>query len=200
MLDNLAIEHADRIKFPVNKGKDYIIQRGKYTKMAYGMLDKNWMNAEDCVQEAFLKVLENPHTVHMSSECFEAYFTTVTKSVAINMKRNDHQREVHQANDAGKYLQYLEVESDEEHKEEVIALADINTDPSQTALATELLKVVTVWIDGLKPAHRQVVALSVLYGHTYKEVVSITGSSYSNVRKIIQRFRERMSEELLLWT
>ncbi len=201
MLKAHAYNHADRIRFPPNQGKDYIIERSKYTKMAYGRLNRNWWNAEDAVQSSYMKILEHPPKTEMTDEQFEAYFTVVLRSVISNSKRNEHQREVNLNDTSGKYVQYLETEEDSDmddysRREEIVSLADEDSNPELTALANELLGVIQYEIDRLMFKPRQIVALNVLYGYKPREIHSITGDKPHIIRKIIHRFRETMKEKL----
>ncbi|RLD64883.1 MAG: hypothetical protein DRI98_15195 [Bacteroidetes bacterium] len=196
MIEQHAIKNADRIKFPASYSKDYIIERGKYTKMAYGRLSKNWQNAEDAVNNAYLSVLENPPRVEMDEESFEAFFTTVLKGTISKMLRTGHAREVSMTDTSNKYAQYLEVECDEEDREEVIALADSETNPETVFLVGEILDDVVIEIDKLKHGHRQIMYLNVLYGYKPREIFNITGDSPHNIRQVIRRFRQSMEERL----
>jgi len=201
MIEQHAHKHADRIRFPVNQGKDYIIERGKYTKMAYGRLQQNWQNAEDAVNNAYLKILESPPKKEMDEEEFEAYFTVVLQTTIIDSMKSERQREMSMNNDPHKYVQYLEVEQESDmddfsRREEVVALADEETDPESAALANEMLDIIDGEIARLKFTHRQIVALNVLYGYKPREIHVITGDSPTQIRKVIQRFRELMKEKL----
>jgi len=201
MIHAHAEKHADRIRFPVNQGKDYIIERGKYTKMAYGRLQQNWQNAEDAVNEAYLSILEHPPKRGMNEENFEAFFTVVLLGVIGKMFRNDKAKESNMVTDPGRFAQYLEVEEDSDlddysKREEIVALADEETNPESALLAKEMLDIIEKEIAKLKFNHRQVVALNVLYGYKPREVHAITGDSPANIRKVIQRFRDTMKEKL----
>lgn len=200
MIEQHAIEHIDTIKFPPNEGRSYDVVRGKYTKMAYGRLGQSWQNAEDAIQESYLKVLENPPAHEMDAEEFEAFFTTVVKSVCSDMMRNGRARELTCNERSEKYVQYLEVEEGEDEKsdrrEEMVSLPDELSNPEDKQLAEEMLEFITHEIDKLKFKHRQIVALSVLYGYKPREITNITGDKPANVRKVIQRFRIHMKEKL----
>jgi len=171
--------------------------RGKYTKLAYGRLKKNFQNAEDAVQEAYLYALIHPVKQYISEEDFEALFTVILLGVIGRMYRNDMAKEKNYITDGGKFLQYLEVEEESDmdefsNREEVVSLANEDSNPEMSLLAREVLNDITLEIDKLTFIHRQVVALNVLYGYKPREIHNITGDSPVNIRKIIQRFRNTM--------
>jgi len=200
MIEQHANRHADRITFPPNQGKDYIIKRSKYTKMAYGRLGKNFQNAEDAVNNAYLKVLEHPPRA-MSDEEFESYFTVVLMSTIIDSMKSERQREISMNNRPEKFVQYLEVEDESDldewsRREEIVAIADEELNPETSLLAKEMLAVINQEIGKLKFSHRQIIALNVLYGYKPREVQGITGESSAKIRMTIHRFRETMKEKL----
>ena len=201
MIEQHAHNNADRIRFPANQGKDYIIARGKYTKMAYGRLGQNWMNAEDAVNSAYLKILEHPPKQEMTDNAFEAFFTTILNTVIVDSMRSDRQKEIKMVNDPNKYVQYLEVELDSDmddftKREEIVAIADEETNPESSFVAKEMLALINREIDKLKFTHRQIVALNVLYGYKPREIQAITGDTSAKIRMTIFHFRETMKEKI----
>ena len=196
MIEQHANNHADRIRFPPNQGKDYIIERSKYTKMAYGRLQQNWQNAEDAVNSTYLYILEYPPKKEMDEESFERFFTVVLMGVIGRMYRNDRSKERNSVTDLGKYAQYLEVEENEddmsERREEIIAIADEDTNPEIVALSRELLASIEREIYKLKFKPKQIVAMNVLYGYKPREIQAITGDSKNTIWSAIKRFRHTM--------
>jgi len=201
MIQAHANNHADRIRFPANQGKDYIIERGKYTKMAYGRLQQNWQNAEDAVNSTYLKILEHPPKKEMSDISFEAFFTTILNTVIVDSMRSDRQREIKMVTDHSKYVQYLEVEEESDmddfnKREEIVAIADEETNPESAFIAGEMLDLINREIAKLKFTHRQIIALNVLYGYKPREIQVITGDTSAKIRMTIYHFRETMKEKL----
>lgn len=194
MLEKHAKLHLDRLVFPNKANHDYILERGKYTKMAYGRLGKNWQNAEDAVQEAYLSIMEYPPPYHMNMEQFEAYFTTVLNGVIGKMFRTERNQEVNHVAPDGKYLQYDEDDDDENH---TIVLPDIDSNPEDAALTGEVEKKVRAEIDKLKPIPRTIAAMSILYGYKPREIMAITGDKPMLVYNTIKNFRKKMQEVLL---
>ncbi len=198
-VEHHAQNHLDVLVFPKGEGKDYIMKRGKYTRMAYGRLNQSWQNAEDAVQEAYLKILENPPKKVMTTAGWEAFFTVVLKGVIYNSKRNSRQTEV---NMTGKnHLQYSEVESDSDmdeysKREEVVAVADAEKNPEKKVLAAEMLLAISEEIDRLRPVAKLVVSLNVLYGFKPRDIQVITGGSSNAIRQHIHRFRLAMEERV----
>ena len=192
-----AEEHLDRIKFPINNGKDYIIERGKYTKMAYGRLQKNWQNAEDAVQDAYISILEHPPSYEMSDKDFEAFFTTVLSGVIGKMYSSERKQEMSHVSTAGKYAQYSEAEiNDDDSHEEVISLADENTNPELDTLAGEFLEEIKADINRLSFNKRTIVTLSVLYQYKPYEIADITGINIRTIYAAVKDFRNFMREKL----
>ncbi len=192
MIQTHAEQHLDRIKFPTNKGKDYIMERGRYTKQAYGRLGRNWMNAEDCVQEAYLKLLEHP-PLKMTEAHFESYFATVVNSIASNMLRNGKQREHSFNTHPDKVQQYLEISIEEEdERSDLVTAISGEADPAERLLGEELLIRIKKELKSLPFKHRNNVALYVIYGHKPRDVSLITGNSFRSVYNSIQYFRKHM--------
>jgi len=192
LLEQHAKEHLDKIRFPTSQGKNYILERGKYTKMAYGRLQNNWQNAEDAVQEAYLSLLEYPVDVKSYSN-FEYLFVAVLYGVIGRMYRNEKAQERHSVPAAGKYLQYLEVEPDGS-KEKPVSIGDGNADPALAKIAEEMLERVKSEIDKLKFNSRNILTLSVLYGYKPQNISNITGLKIKKVYWTIKNFRRKMED------
>ena len=204
MLEAHAEKHLDKILFPTNQGQSYILERGKYTKMAYGRLKKNWMNAEDAVQETYRTLLSYPAAGSFQRlEDLEAYFTCVLLGVISRMYRNEKAQEKHSVTPDNKYLQYSEVEVNEndvkfdEGADKTVALADENTNPESSCLAGEMSDKIRKEIDRLPFNYRTTIALSVLYEHKPSEIHDITGRSVSKISDDIYRFRKSMEDKFL---
>ena len=104
-------------------------------------------------------------------------------------------------NDPSKYAQYLEVEQESDmddfnRREEIVALADEETNPESAALAQEMLDLINREIAKLKFSHRQIIALNVLYGYKPREIQAITYDTSAKIRMTIYHFRELMKEKL----
>ncbi len=129
---------------------------------------------------------------------YEALFTTVLLGVIAKMYRNDKSKEKNMLTSPSQWKQYLEQEEDDEDSggEEVFAMVDSASDPADRAIADEMLENIAIEINGFKFSQRQVLALSVLYGYSNKEIVMITGTAPANIRQIVKRFRDKMKEEL----
>ncbi len=194
MMVRHAEKHLDKIKFPKGVG-DHTMIRGKYTKIAYGRLQKNWQNAEDAVQQTYLKILENPTSIEMSEDEYEAFYRVILMCTINDSFRSEKRREVNHVRD-DKWLQYLEQSVEEEANNEHVHLGDEDSSAESQALAQELYKWTVVEIDRLKPNAKNIVYLSVVYGYKPREICMITGDTTIHIANTLYYFRRTMKEKM----
>ena len=191
-LQKLSDDYSDTIKFPKGGGTDYSISRGKYTRMAYCRVNKDWQNAEDAFHNAVLSILENP-VDHMPQEDFEKFFTRVLFYSISKSKRSPHQREVsHLENNA-----YLEAwdETNFDAKSSAITLISDSLFLEREMIMDEVLSEVNEQLLKLSSFRRQIVSMGVLYGYSPKEISIITDCNPKSISKMIQRFKETLKEK-----
>ena len=143
--------------------------------VAYRMLG-SVAEAEDVVQDAFLRMHTNPDPDVRSPA---AYATTVTTRLAIDVLRSArHRREQY----VGSWLPEPLVEADDADP----ALRVVMDDSVSVAMLTLL--------EGLSPAERAVFVLREAFAYEYAEIAEVLGRSGASCRQLLRRARRRLQE------
>jgi RNA polymerase sigma-70 factor (ECF subfamily) len=139
-------------------------------RVAYAVL-RNSHDAEDIVQEVFLKMYHNRMWQGVEDE--KAYLARAAWRAAL-----DHLPKQHL------------VEADETE------IASVHPSPEQTALDADLQRKVHQLIDGLPEELRQPLALSTIQELTSREIAQILGIPEGTVRTRVMRARQLLREKL----
>jgi RNA polymerase sigma-70 factor (ECF subfamily) len=134
-------------------------------------------DAEDIVQEAFLRVARQPADEEAASP--KAYLATVTTRLAI-----DHLRSARVRREAyvGTWL-----------PEPLVG--DGEPDPAEHAEMSDSLSMAfLVLLESLSPAERAVFLLREVFGYEYREIAEITGKTEAACRQTFARARRRIDE------
>jgi RNA polymerase sigma-70 factor (TIGR02957 family) len=153
---------------------DYTEYRPLMFSIAYRMTG-SVSDAEDIVQEAFLKVTRQP----TDAESPRAYLATVTTRLAI-----DHLRSARVRREAyvGTWLPEP-------------LLADAGQDPAGLAETSDSLSMAfLVLLESLSPAERAVFLLREVFGYEYREIAEATGKTEAACRQTFARARRRVDE------
>jgi len=135
---------------------------------------QNSFEAEDIIQEAFLKAFDELHKLN-EVKAFGSWLKKIVVTKAINQLKKE------------KKIQFTNLELIEdklEQTEEPIDLSD--------AKVQEIFK----QIKTLKPNYRLLLTLHFIEGFDYEELVEITGMTYSNCRTTISRAKESLRKKL----
>ncbi len=136
-------------------------------------------DAEDIVQEAFLRASAAGATQSEDIAAPKAYLATITTRLAIDHLRSARvRRETY----VGPWLPEP-------------LLVSTEPDPAEHAeLSDSLSMAFLVMLESLAPAERAVFLLREVFGYEYGEIADITGKSEQNCRQILTRARRRIAE------
>jgi RNA polymerase sigma-70 factor (TIGR02957 family) len=144
--------------------------------IAYRMLG-SVSEAEDVVQDAFLRIQEHPPTGIRNPA---AYVTTVTTRLAIDELRSARRR---RESYAGTWL-----------PEPVVTDPAAQPEPHAERYDTISLAAL-VMLERLTPVERAVFVLRTAFGYDYDDIAGIVGKSAANCRQILKRARGRVTRD-----
>ena len=151
------------------------LNRPRLTAIAYGMLG-SWMDAEDVVQDAYLRwtgvdqqAIESP----------DAFLTTTTTRLAIDLLRSARL----------KREQYVGPWLPEPR------LQPVESDPADVVAEAESLSLSMLFaLERLQPVERAVLLLRDVFDYDYSEIADIVAKSPANCRQIAKRAREHAGD------
>lgn len=142
----------------------YYLYRDTLHAVAYGIL-KDDRDAEDAVQHAFLKIVENISKIE-EVDCLKTkgYIVTIVRNRAIDMyrRKKSHPNIPYNEESVGSAVEY----------------------DGGNALAGCILK--------LPQRQRDIIILKYHYGYTLKEIAKMLGITYSNALSIEQRAKKKL--------
>ncbi len=160
----------------------------KYKRLVYRLaiqITKNHEDANDVMQDTFLKVYESIHSFRQEA-AFETWLYRIVVNHAMNLvKRRKRRRE-----------SSLSAANEAEIHPDVKRTADLVNDPHVNAERKELQKWVTQAVDSLPVKHRTVVILHEFEGLTHAEIASILNCSEGTVRSRLHYARNKLRELL----
>lgn len=160
----------------------------KYKRMVHRLamqITKNHEDANDVMQETFIKVYQSIHTFRQEA-AFETWVYRIAVNEALNfVKRRERRRE-----------SSLETIEEAEYNPEVRRKAEIANDPEIQAEQAELRHWVTKAVNSLSLKHRIVVILHELEGLTHGEIASILNCSEGTVRSRLHYARKQLKSLL----
>jgi len=160
----------------------------KYKRMAYRVaikITRNHEDANDVVQDAFLKTYDSIHRFRMDSS-FETWLYRIVVNLSLNVVKRKKIR--------GECA--LSKETINQATKDVKRRVEVKNDPSIQAEKQELREWVTKAVESLPVHHRTVVILHELEGLTHSEIASILNCSVSTVRTRLHYARKRLRELL----
>ena len=156
----------------------------KYKRMVHRLalqITKNHEDANDVMQETFIKVYQSIHTFRQEA-AFETWVYRIAVNEALNfVKRRERRRE-----------SPLSTIEESEFDPSVRRKAQIANDPQINAEKTELRHWVTKAVNSLSLKHRIVVILHELEGLTHAEIASILNCSEGTVRSRLHYARKQL--------
>lgn len=156
----------------------------KYKRMVHRLalqITKNHEDANDVMQETFIKVYQSIHTFRQEA-AFETWIYRIAVNEALNfVKRRERRRE-----------SPLSITDESEYDPSVRQKAEVANDPQLNAEKTELRHWVTKAVNSLSLKHRIVVILHELEGLTHAEIASILNCSEGTVRSRLHYARKQL--------
>ncbi|HXJ37814.1 MAG TPA: RNA polymerase sigma factor SigJ, partial [Bryobacteraceae bacterium] len=151
--------------------------RGLLFSIAYRMLG-SWADAEDVVQETFIRWQQAPDTEIRSPR---AFLVTIISRLSINHLQSARaQREEY----VGQWLP------------EPLMTGPLNGGPSAVAQIDQSLSIAfLVLLERLSPMERAVFLLREVFDYEYSEIAKTLGQNEANCRQILRRARRHIAEE-----
>lgn len=160
----------------------------KYKRLVYRIaiqITRNHEDANDVMQDAFLKVYESIHSFRKEAT-FETWLYRIVVNHAMNLvKRRKRRRE-----------SPLSATSDTEIRSDLRRDADLVNNPHLEVEKKELQKWVTQAVESLPVKHRTVVILHEFEGLTHSEIASILNCSEGTVRSRLHYARKKLRDLL----
>ncbi len=181
------LEHGDKIKQKKNKTDAhavYDVLRGYLTKYAFRRVGKSWMDAEDVVQDAYVKVLE---TAKMN-EFFNfggLYKIWLDRSISAKLRDKSKLAEI-----------VFEDQVMDEEGLTTIELAEGEWAPPELLIDVQnRVNEIMDRSNAMKPKTKAIVRLVVLFGYTYREVANMMEISVKRVENTLVHFRRKLRDE-----
>lgn len=148
---------------------------------------KNEKDAEDLVQETYLKAFTNFHRFEQGTNCRAWLFTILTNTFINRFRRKKKEREILNADDLRPIRQNF-------HNVEA---AEFYNDPERGALNRRFSASVKEALEGLPDEFRMVVVLADLNDFSYKEIAHILDCPVGTVMSRLFRGRKLMRTQLV---
>ena len=148
---------------------------------------KNEKDAEDLVQETFLKAFTNFHRFEQGTNCRAWLFTILTNTFINRFRRKKKEREILNADDLRPIRQNF-------HNVEA---AEFYNDPERGMLNKRFSAGVKDALEALPEEFRMVVILADLNDFSYKEIAHILGCPVGTVMSRLFRGRKLMRRQLV---
>ena len=155
--------------------KDFLPLKDKLYRFAYRIMG-NQMDAEDVVQEAFVRIWKKKED-WPKWDNYEAISMTVVKNLCYDKKRSKHNR----------------VNSLPDHFDQV----DTAPTPDEKASSSDLFGKIQELMKDLSESQQQIIQLRDIEGLQYKEIAQILDLSMSQVKVNLHRARLILKEKLL---
>lgn len=177
-------KYGDTIRFKDggNPNASYDVIRGEATKYAYGRL-KSWQDAEDAVQEAYLRLLERAKD---EKENIGGLFKVILDHIIIDFFRKDTRDED------------INVPNDVIAGTDGLTLVDLaegdELDPAHLLEIEERVKEIMDATNKMSPKAKGIVRMSLLFGYTNQEVANLLRISTKKVSNTLEYFHKKYKE------
>jgi RNA polymerase sigma factor, sigma-70 family len=134
--------------------------------------------AEDAVQQAFLKTIDNLQKIHdVNCPQTKSYIVIITRSVSLDMLRHRNRH---------RNLSFEEIEDNE----------DLTEDFSLTLEGRTDYQILISAIQSLPQNYKNVLLLKYVHEYSTQEISKALGLSLENAKKILQRARKKLEQIL----
>lgn len=156
-------------------------------------MTRNRQEAEDLVQETYLKAVRNLHRYRDDGSCKAWLFRILTNTFIDRYRKNQRGPRSVEFEDDGATGMYEEVETPEPAAEPADQLAD---QPLQEFLSKFMVDEVKGAVDGLPDIFREAIVLRDIQGLTYQEVADSLEIPIGTVMSRLYRGRRLLQEAL----
>lgn len=173
--------NGDRLKFKDLESASYDVIRGNLTRYAYGRLDRNWMDAEDAVQEAYVHALTYPPKG--SNHNFGGLMKLWLDQAIVLVRARKNNRSM------------VEEEDDIETEQGGIENSESNDlVPEQIFDIVGQTDLIMDMTDGLKTKQKNIIRLAMIFGYSYKEISGMMKVSTKTIDNTLAYFRQKVKE------
>jgi len=195
---NLMTEEQNRVRTGIEASDEELIARFQQgDNYAFDLLVKRYKDpllnfiyrfigekneAEDIVQETFLRLFKNKHYYKEIAK-FSTWIYTIAGNLAKTELRKRKRRKLFSIS------HYLSTEKDYD-------IPDQTTSPESDTNTLITDKIIQKAIDKLSPKFKQVIILRDIQGFSYEEIAEIVGIPLGTVKSRVNRARLKLQEDL----
>lgn len=180
-------EHGDAVQFKQggNPNASYDVIRGDLTVYAYGRT-KDWMDAEDAVQEAYVRMLATDVEV----DNFTGLFKIMLDHTIIDQQRKDNVREHINVDEE------ISIAGDDDVRQEsLIAQAEsLEADPLQLLEVQEKINWIMEKSNSMSVKAKGIVRMTYLFGYTPLEIGKLLSMKPKKVSNTLDYFKKQLEE------
>ena len=171
---------------------DLLVSRyqNKLYSMAFNLLG-NDCEAEEVVQEAFIRVWRNSHSFRIDAT-FAGWIFTIMQNLCKDRWRSRQRKQSYEAIFFNPLSVHEHENSVKGYRTAVNILNNNLTEPAQEAELSELRAFLNSCLEQLPNCQREVIILRDLQGHSYKRIASLTGASIGTVRSRLHYGRQKL--------
>ena len=172
--------NGDRLKFKKLESASYDVIRGNLTLYAYGRL-RDWMDAEDAVQEAYVHALTYPPKGdhHNFGGLMKLW---LDQSIIIVRERKNNRSSIEEEDDIETEQSGIDnSESNDLIPDQIFDIV------GQTDLIMDMT-------DNLKPKQKNIIRLAMIFGYSYKEISGMMKVSPKTIDNTLTYFRQKVKE------
>lgn len=160
----------------------------KYKRLVYRLafqITKNHEDANDAMQDTFLKVYESIHSFRQES-AFETWLYRIVVNQAMNLVKRRERRRESSISEATEF----------QIRPDLKRASDLRNNPHVSVERKELQRQVTQAVNSLPMKHRMVVILHEFEGLTHPKIASILNCSEGTVRSRLHYARKKLRDRL----
>ncbi|MGD9382360.1 MAG: RNA polymerase sigma factor [Candidatus Thorarchaeota archaeon] len=179
-------EHGDKVapKAQEDVHASYVVNRGDLTRYAYSRL-KDWMDAEDAVQDAYVEMLAYTNPEHHGD--FGALYKIALDRCIGRVKKA--------ARNKGMVI-VSDFVVDEETGETAIDLYEYGVLPDQMYQIQERVNLIMLLTNKMRPRTKHLIRRSFILGYTPNEISAMMGVDTIAVNMAVMRFNRKLERYL----
>jgi len=178
-------EHGDSVQFKSGHTPNatYDVIRGDLTAYAYSKL-KDWMDAEDAVQESYCRVLAHAKPEGLN---FGGLFKTTLDHIILDMFRRDAVKE---------HIREEDYNDPDNEGMSLIELAEGNeVEPELVLEIQEKVNFIMNQSNLMPQKSKGIIRMSLIFGYTNLEIAKILNIKSQKVANVVDYFRKRLEEK-----
>jgi RNA polymerase sigma factor (sigma-70 family) len=180
-------EHGDSIQFKSggNPNASYDVVRGDLSVYAYGRT-KDWMDAEDAVMEAYVRMLETEVEV----ENFSGLFKITLDHTVVDQQRKDNVREHINVDE-----EVVIGRDDDVRQESLVAKAEsLEADPLQLLEVQEKIDWIMEKSNNMSIKAKGIIRMTYIFGYTPIEIGKLLNIKPKKVSNTLLYFKKQLEE------